>query len=132
MSIIRLLRTFGKYTVEIERKGALQNLPDVTILGIDGTIVVLFCFVFFTVDPLTGKTVIVLIETCPTRIDNNKSFQKSLRNDTKLRKNGSVPIPSVVEHMLNSNEIVPWDDRFVVIGIIELLLLSVVLFCLVV
>ena len=35
MSIIRLLRTFGKYTVEIERKGALQNLPDITILGID-------------------------------------------------------------------------------------------------
>ena len=35
MSIIRLAGIFGKCSVEIEGKGALQNLPDVTILGID-------------------------------------------------------------------------------------------------
>ena len=31
MSIIRLLRTFGKYTVEIERKGTVQDLLNITV-----------------------------------------------------------------------------------------------------
>ena len=35
MSIIRLLRTFGKYTVEIERKGTVQDLLDIAFLGKD-------------------------------------------------------------------------------------------------
>ena len=61
--------------------------------------------------------IILFLKPAPSGIDNDKSFEQSFGNDTELRKDSFVSILGIIENTLNSNEIIPGDNGFMLVKI---------------